>query len=884
MCSSVVSLKSVRFVVVAAFLAAVVMAFAPAAALAQATFHGVGDLAGGSFSSQIRDATKHNGVIYAVGGGNGQAPGCTDPCQVPDTAILWSWDGVNAPTLTALPNLVVNTTATSVVTASAITPDGAYIASRARSVPQLGARQAVRVATSLVPFPSANFDLSSRFSPALVPTTAATAISSDGLILYGFDGGGRAVRFDVSGSSSAVIPTLPGESNISVAARGTSADGSVAVGASGPWAYRHVHGAGSTAIPRLAGGSSNKALAVSPDGRLVLVAGNSSAYPTGEAYFYNATSGATTPLGSPNSAWSPINVGGMTADGSVAAVEFAGQGRWFSYFRNSHGWFHLTSALGAQGIDVKAQGWTELGLSGMSSDGTLVFGSGVHRSEVDGVTADRVEGWVAEFPPGYLANFNPQPVSPSNTSIVGAWHVNDTESGSPAVIVFMADGTYYQINPTVTATELDAAPGFERGLYTWNAATGAFTVTTLNDTNGDAGLSDNNGMLNATVFVSGDTLSLTDGGTPIGTRIVAPALTPLTDTIVGAWVVGDAAAADSSFVAVFDDDGSYWHAQDGPAGGGAPDGIEKGTYSWAAGTLTPLTIDVDTNGDAGLSDPFGSIHLQPSFDGLTAQAGDDSGLMMALRILDPSIVTLAGTNVIVEPDVPAGAPPLQLTFESVDSTGATTVREVTPVDVPEVPAIPAGFTLEGTGVYYTIETTASFTGPVTVCFNYGGMTFSGGTPRLLHYDEALQSWVDITSSVNPGTTTICGLTSSFSPFAITSSPFDTRGFYAPVKPVAGAKNVVKGGATVPLKFNIFQGDGSEDRSTEGLSFEVSRVGCDPGVAEAPVPFLTTGGTSLRYDLSAGQFIQNWKTPKEPGCYLVRTRGTGILLSALFSVK
>ena len=65
----------------------------------------------------------------------------------------------------------------------------------------------------------------------------------------------------------------------------------------------------------------------------------------------------------------------------------------------------------------------------------------------------------------------------------------------------MADGTCYLINPTVTETETNAAPGFERGLYTWDGATGAFTVTTLNDTNGNAGLSDNDGMLNATVFV-----------------------------------------------------------------------------------------------------------------------------------------------------------------------------------------------------------------------------------------------------------------------------------------------------------------------------------------------------------------------------------------------
>jgi hypothetical protein len=52
-----------------------------------------------------------------------------------------------------------------------------------------------------------------------------------------------------------------------------------------------------------------------------------------------------------------------------------------------------------------------------------------------------------------------------------------------------------------------------------------------------------------------------------------------------------------------------------------------------------------------------------------------------------------------------------------------------------------------------------------------------------------------------------------------------------------------------------------------------------------VDFTTTGSTSLRYDTSGGTFVQNWKTPKAPGCYVVRmTTADGLSISALFKVK
>ncbi len=65
------------------------------------------------------------------------------------------------------------------------------------------------------------------------------------------------------------------------------------------------------------------------------------------------------------------------------------------------------------------------------------------------------------------------------------------------------------------------------------------------------------------------------------------------------------------------------------------------------------------------------------------------------------------------------------------------------------------------------------------------------------------------------------------------------------------------------------------------------ISCDGSAPEDAVePAAVTGGTSLRYDAVAGHFIQNWKVPKTPGCYMVRlaTQQDGLALTARFKVK
>lgn len=116
------------------------------------------------------------------------------------------------------------------------------------------------------------------------------------------------------------------------------------------------------------------------------------------------------------------------------------------------------------------------------------------------------------------------------------------------------------------------------------------------------------------------------------------------------------------------------------------------------------------------------------------------------------------------------------------------------------------------------------------------------------------------------------------------------GFYRPVEmPTTESPtlyNTVKGGSTVPLKFEVYAGPTELTATAVIQSFGVSKTACVPGSGDDPVDFTTTGGTSLRYDEVEGQFVQNWQTPKGSGnCYRVTmTTQDGSFLVAYFKTK
>jgi hypothetical protein len=123
------------------------------------------------------------------------------------------------------------------------------------------------------------------------------------------------------------------------------------------------------------------------------------------------------------------------------------------------------------------------------------------------------------------------------------------------------------------------------------------------------------------------------------------------------------------------------------------------------------------------------------------------------------------------------------------------------------------------------------------------------------------------STFAPGITTVtcsatdaAGNTGSAS-FTVTVG-FDWSGFFAPVD--KGIHNLVKAGATVPLKFSVQAANGSYIRDLSIVAFKTATIPCDSTLGTDEVEMTSAGGTQLRYETSAEQFIQNWQTPKMPG--------------------
>src|SRR5207249_2437954 len=110
--------------------------------------------------------------------------------------------------------------------------------------------------------------------------------------------------------------------------------------------------------------------------------------------------------------------------------------------------------------------------------------------------------------------------------------------------------------------------------------------------------------------------------------------------------------------------------------------------------------------------------------------------------------------------------------------------------------------------------------------------------------------------------------------SLTIGAWNLTGFYQPVDMTTTATivyNTVKGGSTVPFKFNVYAGSIEQASTSAVKSIQSQQFVCSAGYdADIPSTELSaTGGTVLRYDTTGRQFIYNWQTAKHAGdCFRV----------------
>jgi hypothetical protein len=163
------------------------------------------------------------------------------------------------------------------------------------------------------------------------------------------------------------------------------------------------------------------------------------------------------------------------------------------------------------------------------------------------------------------------------------------------------------------------------------------------------------------------------------------------------------------------------------------------------GTTNSSVARMDSYGHAA-GETLGGVAVGVTVGGLSA-----SGTLVVVN-------TGTGAVSVTPVDSATGAAPVTLSFSNVTQAGTTSLTTSS-----SGPAPPATFAVGSPAVFYELTTTAAYSGPITVCIDYTGITFPGGTPQLFHYENGV--WVDRTiTPVNPPI--VCGSVTSLSPFAL----------------------------------------------------------------------------------------------------------------------
>ncbi|TVP42872.1 MAG: hypothetical protein EA350_14715 [Gemmatimonadales bacterium] len=286
-----------------------------------------------------------------------------------------------------------------------------------------------------------------------------------------------------------------------------------------------------------------------------------------------------------------------------------------------------------------------------------------------------------------------------------------------------------------------------------------------------------------------------------------------------------------------------------------------GRYQPAAGQTSCLDAPIGTYVDV-----LGAVAPTPCPTGTTTLAAASSSAADCVVVGDPPGYTPEGKDVRVAPkDATTGEPKedVKLTFDSVEKSGETTIEtkafykeDGTPEE--DVPPEPEGYKLPEGKTFLDIKTDAEFTGEVTVCAEFDGSAFpKKESTKLLHYKDG--GWEDITTSVDEDADTVCGKTSSFSPFVVAQELYAFSGFLRPVENLP-TLNRVQAGRAIPVKFSL---GGEQGLGILATGYPISvQTACESSSAINGVEeTVTAGSSSLSYDAEADQYTYVWRTDR-----------------------
>ena len=300
------------------------------------------------------------------------------------------------------------------------------------------------------------------------------------------------------------------------------------------------------------------------------------------------------------------------------------------------------------------------------------------------------------------------------------------------------------------------------------------------------------------------------------------------------------------------------------------------TYLGGSGDDRGTAIAVDSSGSAYVTGSTNS----PNFPGASSSSiqsafgGSTDVFVTKIGLTN----TPAGTSVAVQPVDPATiSSPVALTFSSVSQAGATTLTTTS-----SDPAPPQGFALGSPATYYNLVTTAAYTGSITICINYSGISYQNPSAlALFHYEGG--AWVNVTTSLDTGSQVICGSVSSLSPFAVFTSAYKAN-IQQPINPDNTSVFSATKGA-VPVKFTLTS-SGAATCNLPPATISLARTagGTIGAIDESVYEASADTGSSFRID--SCQYVYNLGAKSlGVGTYLVQININGAAVgNATFGLK